>query len=236
MDKPRERIARWMKDGSTLLTQLLEEHSRSKAALTELQQECMALRDQIVALREENLRYRRERNELVEKIAAGLDTASDTLLRFRETLRVADADPAPEPPLPALPPSEPVAPQILVVDDDMHFRSMLTMHLAENRGYEVASAVSGEEALTMLANHQPQAVLLDLMMPGIGGMEALRRMKALYPNLCVVTVTAHEDQDTAQETISLGAADYLKKPFKLEHLDAILNIHMMPPSPARVHA
>ena len=220
-----------------LLTQLLEEHGRSKAAMAELQQECTTLRDQIVALREENHRFRQERSELVEQIATGLDSASDALLRFRESLRVADAVAAAEPPVPALPPREPVTPQILVVDDDMNFRSMLTMHLAENRGYEVASAVSGEEALTMLANHQPQAVLLDLMMPGIGGMEALRRMKALYPGLCVVTVTAHEDQDTAQETISLGAADYLKKPFKLDHLDAVLNIHMMPTtSAAGAHA
>jgi len=223
-----------------LLTQLLEEHGRSRAAMAELQRECATLRDQVVALREENHRYRSERHELVEKIAAGLDTATGALLRFRERVQdTVDAAPAAEAPdsapPPAKEPAESSAPQILVVDDDTSFRSMLTMHLVENRGFEVASAMSGEEALAMLASHQPQAVLLDLMMPGIGGMEALRRMKTLYPGLCVVAVTAHEDQDIAQETIALGAADYLKKPFKLDHLDAVLSIHMPAPS-ARVVA
>ena len=222
-----------------LLTQLLEEHGRAKGTLAELQRECATLREQMVALREENDCYRNERSEVVEKIAAGLDTASDALLRFREgAARVSDAVTAagvanvPVPVPRPKEPGEPSAPQILVVDDDTSFRSMLTMHLAESRGYAVASAVSGEEALTMLASHQPQAVLLDLMMPGIGGMEALRRMKALYPGLCVVTVTAHEDPGTAHETIALGAVDYLKKPFQLDHLDAVLNIHMTPrPAP-----
>src|SRR6266436_2555130 len=77
MDKPRERLARWMKDGSTLLTQLLDDLSRTKTTLTDLQREC-------ATLREENDRYRKERSEVVQKIAASLDTVSDTLLRFRD--------------------------------------------------------------------------------------------------------------------------------------------------------
>jgi DNA-binding response OmpR family regulator len=64
------------------------------------------------------------------------------------------------------------------------------------------------------------------MMPGMGGMEALRRMKAQHPGLCVLTVTAYEDLGGAHEVLALGAADYLKKPFKLEHLDALLNLHL----------
>ena len=71
-----------MKDGSTLLTQLLDDLGRTKAALTEAQREC-------TTLREENDRFRKERSEVAEKIAASLDTVSDALLRFR------DGSPAP---------------------------------------------------------------------------------------------------------------------------------------------
>ncbi len=60
----------------------------------------------------------------------------------------------------------------------------------------------------------------------MGGMEALRRIKALYPNLCVVMVTANDDREVAQEALALGAADYLKKPFDLNYLDAALEIYM----------
>ncbi len=248
-----------MKDGSTLLTQLLDDLGRTKAALTEAQREC-------TTLREENDRFRKERSEVAEKIAASLDTVSDALLRFRdgspapavsptaqsvaasapsapgasasETSVPEDTGhPSPVKPESAVAPPAPAeqrdpgAPHILVVDDDTSFRTMLSHYLSETGGYEVTSAVNGEEALTLLTSHQPQAVVLDLMMPGIGGLEALRRIKAQYPGLCVVTVTAYEDLGSAQDVLALGAADYLKKPFKLEHLDALLNIHLSHPQP-----
>jgi len=225
MDKPRERLARWMKDGSALLTQLLDDLTRTKTSLTELEREC-------ATLREENTRFRKERSEVVEKIAASLDTVSDTLLRFRDGTTPATAMSKPtteserSPAPPRSEPRSPDAPHVLVVDDDTSFRNMLALHLSENGGYEVTSAVNGEEALTLLTTHQPHAVVLDLMMPGMGGMEALRRMKAQYPGLCVVTVTAYEDLGGAHEVLALGAVDYLKKPFKLEHLDALLNLHL----------
>jgi len=200
-----------MKDGSALLTQLLDDLNRTKTSLTELEREC-------AVLREENTRFRKERSEVVEKIAASLDTVSDTLLRFRDG--TAPVAPPPNDP------RDPNARHILIVDDDASFRNMLALHLSESGGYDVTSAVNGEEALTLLTTHQPQAVVLDLMMPGMGGMEALRRMKAQHPGLCVVTVTAYEDLGGAHEVLALGAVDYLKKPFKLEHLDALLNLHL----------
>ena len=228
MDKPRERLARWMKDGSALLTQLLDDLNRTKTSLSDLEREC-------ASLREENTRFRKERSEVVEKIAASLDTVSDTLLRFRDgtapVAATATAKPTVEPeesPVapPASEPRDSHAPHIMIVDDDTSFRNMLAHHLSEHGGYEVTSAVNGEEALKLLTTHQPEAVVLDLMMPGMGGMEALRRMKAQHPGLCVVTVTAYEDLGGAHEVLALGAVDYLKKPFKLEHLDALLNLHL----------
>ncbi len=101
---------------------------------------------------------------------------------------------------------------------------MLAWHL---RGkYEVTTAESGEEALKVLESARPELVLLDLRMPGMGGLEALRRIKALYPNQCVVMVTANDDRASAQEALALGAADYVKKPFDLDYLDAALEIYM----------
>jgi len=214
-----------MKDGSALLTQLLDDLNRTKTSLTEREREC-------ATLREENTRFRKERREVVEKIAASLDTVSDTLVRFRDG--TTPAAPMSNPTVEreegaAQPPNEPRgpdAPHVLIVDDDSSFRNMLALHLSETGGYEVTSAVNGEEALTLLTTHQPHAVVLDLVMPGMGGIEALRRMKARYPRLCVVTVTAYEDLGGAHEVLALGAVDYLKKPFKLEHLDALLNLHL----------
>src|SRR5262245_61170914 len=154
MDKARERLARWMKDGSALLTQLLDDLNRTKTSLSDLEREC-------ASLREENTRFRKERSEVVEKIAASLDTVSDTLLRFRDgaapVAAQATATPTVEPgESPVHPPSEPRDPHgshIMVVDDDTSFRNMLAHHLSEHGGYEVTSAVNGEEALQLLTTH-----------------------------------------------------------------------------------
>ena len=71
------------------------------------------------------------------------------------------------------------------------------------------------------------------MMPGIGGMGALQSMKALYPSLCVVMVTANEDLSLARKALSLGAADYVTKPFDLDYLDAVLNMYLSKDEPSR---
>jgi DNA-binding NtrC family response regulator len=80
--------------------------------------------------------------------------------------------------------------------------------------------------LRLLPNARPQLVLLDLRMPGMGGMQALQRIKALYPDVCVLMVTANDDRSTAQEALALGAADHLKKPLDLDYLDAVLEIYL----------
>jgi len=116
--------------------------------------------------------------------------------------------------------------RILVVDDDADFRSMLSEHLGDKPGCEARSAASGEEALMMLVKYQPQVVLLDVTMPGMGGIETLRRIKARYPALRVLMVTGLEERGLAQEALALGASDYLKKPFDLSYLDAFLEIYL----------
>jgi len=132
-------------------------------------------------------------------------------------------------PAAGLPPEEMVDPgrrrMVLLVDDDTNYRSLITEYLTAIQGYEVLAAASGEEALTLLPSCQPQLVLLDLTMPGIGGMETLLRIKTLQPDLCVIMVTGTEDLNIARTALLVGAADYLVKPFDLDYLDSVLDIY-----------
>jgi len=151
------------------------------------------------------------------------------------------APPEPEPveaadaPRVAAPEATGATSSVLLVDDDLNFRNVMTEYLEGIRGYGVRAAASGEEGLSMLEHYQPDIVLLDLMMPGMGGMAALQNMKALYPSLCVVMVTANEDLSLARRALSLGAADYVTKPFDLDYLDALLNMYLMKDQPASEH-
>ncbi len=115
--------------------------------------------------------------------------------------------------------------RVLLVDDEPQFREMLAEYLG-GKGFEVLEASSGEEALPQVPSAQPDIVLLDLMMNGIGGLETLRRIKIIRPETCVVMVTAEDDLDVARSALAAGAADYVTKPFTFEYLDAVLHIHV----------
>jgi len=136
-------------------------------------------------------------------------------------------------PAPAARPPAAGARRILLVDDDANFRNVMTEYLEGFRGYDLRVAVSGEEGLAALADAVPDIVLLDLMMPGIGGMVTLEQMKSECPDLPVVMVTANEDLSLARKALSLGACDYVTKPFDLDYLDAVLNIYLSKTDPRR---
>lgn len=120
----------------------------------------------------------------------------------------------------------PIRARVLVVDDELEIRKMVSERLRE-KGYDVREAVDGEEALAVLPEYRPNIVLLDLMMEGIGGVETLRRIKATAPATCVIIVTAVEDMDSARTTLGLGASDYVTKPFSMQYLDSVLEVHLM---------
>jgi CheY-like chemotaxis protein len=120
----------------------------------------------------------------------------------------------------------PIRARVLVVDDELEMRKMLSEHLRE-KGYEVLEAADGEEALARMPEYRPNIVLLDLMMAGIGGMETLSRVKAMAPETCVVMVTAIEEIETAQAALGRGASDYVTKPFSLQYLDSVLEVHLL---------
>ncbi|MBN2023838.1 MAG: hybrid sensor histidine kinase/response regulator [Pirellulales bacterium] len=114
-------------------------------------------------------------------------------------------------------------PKILVVDDVQDNVTLLTFEL-EDRGYEVASAASGAEALALAASDAPDAVLLDIMMPEIDGIEVCRRLKA-DPTLArvpVILVTAKNRDEDVVAGLDAGADDYVSKPFNIRVLLARL--------------
>ncbi len=116
--------------------------------------------------------------------------------------------------------------RILLVDDEPEFREMLAEYL-DGEGFEVLEAGSGEEALPHVPSWEPDLVLLDLMMNGIGGLETLCRIKTMRPESCVVMVTAVDDLEVARSALAAGAADYVTKPFTFQYLDAVLDIHVV---------
>ena len=103
--------------------------------------------------------------------------------------------------------------RVLVVDDEETVRGLLQRTL-EEAGYTVTTAANGEEALHEVSRQEPEAVLLDIKMPGLSGMDVLTKITADWPDICVIMVTAVGNTQTAVEAMKLGAYDYITKPFK----------------------
>src|SRR5262245_527466 len=107
--------------------------------------------------------------------------------------------------------------RVLVVDDEAPVREVLGDYFVD-RGYEVFSVRDGQEALAVFARERPDVVLLDVRMPGLDGLQVLRRLRETDPHVAVIMVTANEDVALAREMLSIGAFDYVAKPFDFEHL------------------
>ena len=106
---------------------------------------------------------------------------------------------------------------ILVVDDVPDMREILNHSLA-GEGYRVATASSGDEALTRLEEHEFDVIVSDIVMPGVGGLEILEKSRLLDPRVAVILMTGHATLDTAIAALRRGACDYLEKPFPLDEL------------------
>ena len=111
--------------------------------------------------------------------------------------------------------------KILIADDDEKLTKILKRELSEE-GYEVDSAESGLRTMGLLESDEYDVLLLDLSMPGLGGMDVLKRIKTLDFSTEVIILTGNATVPTAVEAMKLGAYDYLTKPFKLEELKAVL--------------
>ncbi|MGB6193541.1 MAG: response regulator transcription factor [Terracidiphilus sp.] len=124
--------------------------------------------------------------------------------------------------------------RVLIVDDESAIRRAIRPPLAE-LGFQVSEASRGEEALQFLHSTPVDVVLLDVNMPGIGGIETLRRIRALAPRLPVLMVTVRDGEEEKVEALELGADDYVTKPFSIRELVArIRTAHRRTHAPARV--
>lgn len=112
--------------------------------------------------------------------------------------------------------------RILVVDDDESLRWVTQAQLQQS-DYQVAAAASGQEALEQIREARPDLVITDLMMPGISGLELLRKIRADYPEIIVIMVTAFGTVENAVEAMKAGAYDYITKPVNMDELRLIVN-------------
>jgi len=111
--------------------------------------------------------------------------------------------------------------KILVVDDEHLIRWSLEQNL-KKQGYEVVMAGTGEDALQMVREQQPDLVLLDIQLPGISGIEVLEKIKDFDDDIIVIMLTAHGGLETAVNAMRIGAYDYVSKPFNLDELSIII--------------
>jgi two-component system response regulator AtoC len=111
--------------------------------------------------------------------------------------------------------------RILVVDDERMIRWSIQQALVKD-GFSVSTVETGEEAVAQAADEPPDLVLLDITLPGIDGIEVLRRLKAQDPAITVVMLTAIEELKVVVEAMRLGAYDYVSKPFDLDRLRVIV--------------
>ena len=107
--------------------------------------------------------------------------------------------------------------KVLIVDDEPDYCDSLRDFL-RSRGFEVAIAFSGEEALPAYMQEKPDVVLLDIQMPGMDGLETLQELKVLDQGANVIMVTAIEDDEIVMRAMAEGALDYIIKPVDLYYL------------------
>ena len=107
--------------------------------------------------------------------------------------------------------------KVLLVDDEQDFLETLSSRL-EMRGLKVSAVTSGEQAIAEARKQEYDAIVVDLSMPGIDGLETLKRIKADNPNAEIIMLTGHGSVASGVEAMKLGAGDFLQKPVELSEL------------------
>ena len=116
--------------------------------------------------------------------------------------------------------------KILVVDDEIAIRNLLKEFL-NRKGYDVYTAPDGRTAIAEVKEIRPHIVLLDIMMPGMGGIDTLKEIRKIDPRVGVIMVTAIADEELGKRAIALGACDYITKPLNFDYLETALMVKMM---------
>ena len=124
--------------------------------------------------------------------------------------------------------------RILVVDDEPQIRRIMRTTLT-TAGYEVEDAKTGEEALVKLRDYRPDLILLDINMPGMGGLAACKALRA-DPNVAIIMLTVHNTEAAKVEALDAGADDFMSKPFSTPELMARIRaaLRRVPAAPSSV--
>ena len=107
--------------------------------------------------------------------------------------------------------------KILIIDDEPEICTMVTEFLID-AGYAANFALNGSEGLQSIEKNIPSLVLLDIGLPGMGGVEVMREIQKKHPSLPVIILTGYKDTETVKKLIEYGACEYLTKPINLETL------------------
>lgn len=107
--------------------------------------------------------------------------------------------------------------KILIVDDQFGIRILLN-EVFKKEGYETFQAANGIQAIDVVNKHNPDLVLLDMKIPGMDGIEILKRVKNINPNISVIIMTAYGELDMIQEAKDLGALTHFSKPFDIDDM------------------
>jgi two-component system response regulator (stage 0 sporulation protein F) len=116
--------------------------------------------------------------------------------------------------------------KILIVDDQYGIRILLN-EVFQREGYTTYQAANGMQALEIVRKHRPDLVLLDMKIPGMDGIEILKRLKEIDPDIKVIIMTAYGELDMIQETKELGAIMHFAKPFDIDDLRAAVKKHLV---------
>lgn len=112
--------------------------------------------------------------------------------------------------------------RILIIDDEEDFGALLKLNIDKTAEYEATVANSGAAGLEVIRKSKPDLVLLDIMMPGMDGIETLKHIKAIAPDLPVSMVTAVYREEEAKRCFEAGAFEYITKPVDFEYLKTTL--------------
>lgn len=115
--------------------------------------------------------------------------------------------------------------KLLIVDDQIGIRILL-LEVFATEGYETFQAANGRTALEIVRNHAPDLVLLDMKIPGMDGLEILKKIKEMNRDIKVIMMTAYGELDMIKEAMDLGALSHFTKPFDIDEMRVAVNLQL----------
>ena len=116
---------------------------------------------------------------------------------------------------------------ILIIDDEEQFGKLLKLNLEASTEYAGLTATTGAEGLRLVQTHKPDLVLLDIKMPDANGLDILKQIKAVAPEVPVAMVTGVWDEQEAKKAFAAGAYEYITKPVHLDYLKTALLVKLL---------